>query len=220
MFRGKYIDGGDFTPSLKLTAGDVVVIKGVLTTYNDTYEVTAGSSIVTINGTKEPETVEIDPNAKGTENNPYTAGEVMALTTLPVYEVYVSGTVVTKVSGSDQYKNADYYISDDGTENNQLKVFRGKWLGGANFTSAQTLNAGDKVVVKGTLTDYTNKSGVTTREFAQGSQIVSLNGTTTAISSIKSNTVDNAAIYNLAGQRVSKTYKGMVIKNGKKYIAR
>lgn len=220
VFRGKYIDGGDFTPSLKLTAGDVVVIKGVLTTYNDTYEVTAGSSIVTINGTKDPETVEIDPNAKGTENNPYTAGEVMALTTLPVYEVYVSGTVVTTVSGSDQYKNADYYISDDGTENNQLKVFRGKWLGGANFTSAQTLNAGDKVVVKGTLTDYTNKSGVTTREFAQGNQIVSLNGTTTAISSIKSNTVDNAAIYNLAGQRVSKTYKGMVIKNGKKYIAR
>lgn len=220
VYRGKYIDGGNFTPSLKLTAGDVVVIKGVLTTYNDTYEVTAGSSIVTINGTKDPETVEIDPNAKGTENNPYTAGEVMALTTLPVYEVYVSGTVVTTVSGSDQYKNADYYISDDGTENNQLKVFRGKWLGGANFTSAQTLNAGDKVVVKGTLTDYTNKSGVTTREFAQGSQIVSLNGTTTAISSIKSNTVDNATIYNLAGQRVSKTYKGMVIKNGKKYIAR
>ena len=220
VFHGKYIDGGDFTSSLKLTAGDVVVVKGILKTYNNAYELAAGSSIVTINGTKDPETVEIDPNAKGTENNPYTAGEVMALTTLPVYEVYVSGTVVTKVSGSDQYKNADYYISDDGTENNQLKVFRGKWLGGANFTSAQTLNAGDKVVVKGTLTDYTNKSGVTTREFAQGSQIVSLNGTTTAISSIKSNTVDNAAIYNLAGQRVSKTYKGMVIKNGKKYIAR
>lgn len=93
-------------------------------------------------------------------------------------------------------------------------------LGGADFTSAQTLNAGDKVVVKGTLTDYTNKSGVTTREFTTGSQIVSLNGTTTAISSIKSNTVDNAAIYNLAGQRVSKTFKGLVIKNGKKYIAR
>jgi hypothetical protein len=220
VFRGKYIDGGDFTSNLKLTAGDVVVIKGVLTTYNNAYEVAAGSSIVTINGTKDPETVEINPNAKGTENNPYTAGEVMALTTLPVYEVYVSGTVVTTVSGSDQYKNADYYISDNGTENNQLKVFRGKWLGGANFTSAQTLNAGDKVVVKGTLTDYTNKSGVTTREFAQGSQIVSLNGTTTAISSIKSNTVDNAAIYNLAGQRVSKAYKGVVIKNGKKYIVR
>lgn len=33
-------------------------------------------------------------------------------------------------------------------------------------------------------------------------------------------TVANDAIYNLAGQRVSKTYKGMVIKNGKKYIAR
>ena len=26
------------------------------------------------------------------------------------------------------------------------------------------------------------------------------------------------AMYNLAGQRVSKTYKGIVVKNGKKYI--
>ena len=28
------------------------------------------------------------------------------------------------------------------------------------------------------------------------------------------------AIYNLAGQRVSKEYKGIVIKNGAKYIAK
>ena len=28
------------------------------------------------------------------------------------------------------------------------------------------------------------------------------------------------AIYNLAGQRVSKAYKGVVVKNGRKYIAR
>ena len=30
----------------------------------------------------------------------------------------------------------------------------------------------------------------------------------------------NGAIYNLAGQRVSKDYKGIVIKNGAKYIAK
>ena len=30
----------------------------------------------------------------------------------------------------------------------------------------------------------------------------------------------NGAIYNIAGQRVDKSYKGIVIKNGKKYIAK
>lgn len=40
----------------------------------------------------------------------------------------------------------------------------------------------------------------------------------TAIKSIKSATVDSDAIYNLAGQRVDASYKGVVIKNGQKYI--
>ena len=31
---------------------------------------------------------------------------------------------------------------------------------------------------------------------------------------------DNAPMYNLAGQRVDKTYKGVVIQNGKKFIKR
>ena len=31
---------------------------------------------------------------------------------------------------------------------------------------------------------------------------------------------NNGAIYNLAGQRVSKDYKGIVVKNGKKYIVK
>ena len=35
-----------------------------------------------------------------------------------------------------------------------------------------------------------------------------------------SDQVSNNVIYNLAGQRVSKEYKGIVIKNGAKYIAK
>ena len=30
----------------------------------------------------------------------------------------------------------------------------------------------------------------------------------------------SSAVYNLAGQRVSKTYKGIVVKEGKKYIVK
>ena len=45
-----------------------------------------------------------------------------------------------------------------------------------------------------------------------------LNGNPTAISTVKAAVENNAAIYNVAGQQVSKDYKGLVIKNGKKMI--
>ena len=40
----------------------------------------------------------------------------------------------------------------------------------------------------------------------------------TGINTIKANTDVNAPVYNLAGQQVEKSYKGLVIKNGKKVI--
>ena len=43
-------------------------------------------------------------------------------------------------------------------------------------------------------------------------------GTSTGISSIEATSAQNGKIYNLAGQQVSDSYKGLVIKNGKKYV--
>jgi hypothetical protein len=43
---------------------------------------------------------------------------------------------------------------------------------------------------------------------------------TDGISTIVANKKSSAATYNLAGQRVAKTYKGIVVKDGKKYIAK
>ena len=46
-------------------------------------------------------------------------------------------------------------------------------------------------------------------------------GTDTGINSIvKGKTNSSAVIYNLAGQRVSGDYKGIVVKEGKKYLAK
>lgn len=41
---------------------------------------------------------------------------------------------------------------------------------------------------------------------------------TTGISTVKAATENNSAIFNVAGQQVSKNYKGLVIKNGKKFV--
>lgn len=43
-------------------------------------------------------------------------------------------------------------------------------------------------------------------------------GNATAIQKIENNTEDADAIYNLSGQKVNASYKGVVIKNGKKYV--
>ena len=42
----------------------------------------------------------------------------------------------------------------------------------------------------------------------------------TGVTKVQVNAVDNNAIYNLAGQKVNDTYKGIVIKNGKKIVIR
>ena len=81
-------------------------------------------------------------------------------------EVYVSGTIV-----SVKEIDATYLISDDGTTNGQLTVYRGYALGNKKFTASDKLNAGDKVVVYGKLVNFKG-----TKEFTQGNYIYSLNG--------------------------------------------
>ena len=68
-----------------------------------------------------------------------------------------------------KYGNAEYYISDDGKTTNQLQVFRGFYLDGAKFTSADQIKVGQKVTILGKLTSYNNAAEVNT-----GSKIISI----------------------------------------------
>ena len=61
----------------------------------------------------------------------------------------MAGIISSVKEVSPQYGNATYYISDDGKTDNQFYIFRGKYLEGADFTSADQIKVGDKVVVKG-----------------------------------------------------------------------
>ena len=85
-------------------------------------------------------------------------------------EYYISGTISQIESVSTQYGNANYFISDDGTTANQLKVFRGKYLNGNKFTAANQISEGKKVVIQGKLTLYNG-----TPQVAKDSKIISIN---------------------------------------------
>ena len=165
VFRGKYLNGEKFTSEDQLKVGDEVVILGKLTTFNDDPQVGTGSKLVSVNG----QTGMIP----GTEALPYTPSQALEVIANgendPDAEVYIKGKVSQIKEVSAQFGNATYWISDDGSTDNQLYVFRGKYLNGEEFTSEDQLKVGDEVVILGKLTTYNGDPQVNT-----GSKIVSL----------------------------------------------
>ena len=129
-------------------------------------------------------------------------------------EVYVKGIITSVGTLNTKYNSLSYNISDNGEATNELEVYSGKYFGGEGFTSADQLKAGDVVIIKGKLKKFNNKY-----ELDMNNQLYSLNGQTTNINNITTDaTLENAPAYNLAGQKVGKAYKGVVIKAGKKFI--
>lgn len=117
------------------------------------------------------------------------------------------------------YGNVNFDMADT-TDGECLTVFRAKDFNGASFTE-ETINRikeGDVVVVKGKLQKYV-KDGVTTPEIASGGILVSVNDGS-GVSAITVSKAFEDAIYNIAGQKVDKSYKGLVIMNGRKYVSK
>lgn len=178
---------------------------------NDEYEAAKVSYELTV---KAASTV----NIKNTPETAYTVAKAFELIEAGEgldANVYVKGKIsAIKEVQTTQYFNATYNISDNGTtEGQQLVVFRGKYLGGANFTEEEQINIGDEVIVYGQLVDFNG-----TYEVNTNNQIYSINGKTAGVQNITVEQNVNAPAFNLAGQRVNAAYKGIVVKNGKKFL--
>lgn len=167
VYRGYYLNGDKFTSTDQLKVGDEVVILGKLTTFYDDPQVGTGSKLVSVNG----QTGMIP----GTEALPYTPSQALQVIASgendPEADVYIKGKVSQIKEVSPGFGNATYWISDDGSTDNQLYVFRGKYLNGEKFTSEDQLKVGDEVVILGKLTTFNDDPQVNT-----GSSIVSING--------------------------------------------
>lgn len=125
---------------------------------SDTYELTV---------------TDIDPNAPGTKNNPYTVAQARAAIDAGkgMTGVYAKGIVSEIVTAyNSQYGNITYNISADGsTTSDQLQAYRGKSYNGDGFTSADDIQVGDEVVIYGNLKKYN-----LIYEFDADNQLVSL----------------------------------------------
>lgn len=160
--------------------GKAIKVKGVL----ENQYAQAGVNCSGALGTFEIEGVETGgdgtPSGDGTLANPfncaganeYTSG--LAADTESPNNVYIKGKVVSIKEEFGSYGNASFYISDDGTANNQFYVFRCLYLGNKKWTSGDTqIKVGDEVVICGKVVNY---KGNTPETVTNKAYIYSLNG--------------------------------------------
>jgi len=154
--------------------------------------------------------VEFVDNPKGTLTNPYSPTEIIAVMSAGTAiedNVYIKGIVsqTTKYNFGTTYNNASFWISDDGTYNDDLskdfEAYSVYWLGGTveNPTPAADIKGnfeiGDEVVLYGKVTAFT-KDGKTTYETEKGkAKIYSINKTTTDANGLGNKTYP----FNIAG---------------------
>ena len=208
----------EFTLEASTTINLVVMNPKSNKTYTATDAIIDDFSLTTTNGGIDG-TVAPPVDITNTPETAYTVAEAFELIEAGQglnAKVYVKGKIsaITEVE-TTQYFNATYNISDNGTtEGQQLIVYHGKYMGGANFESDDQIIIGDEVIVYGQLVNFKGKY-----EINSNNQIYSINGVTAGVQNItvEQNNV-NAPAFNLAGQRVNAAYKGIVVKNGKKFL--
>lgn len=117
-----------------------------------------------------------DPKGTGTKEDPFNIAAVNKYIKdggAADVEVYVKGKVSELVEFKDQYGSINYYISEDGTTNNQFYVYGGLGLGKNKFTKLDELKVGDEVIICGKVKNFSG-----TYEFDYNNYIYSLNGKT------------------------------------------
>ena len=124
-----------------------------------------------------------DPNQKGSESNPYTVAEAIALIkagTAPSTAVCVKGKITVVTFFNETYSSLSYNIADEGSSD-VIEVYSGKGKDGANFSSKDDLKVGQTVVVKGIVKAFTKNDGTIVNEIDKNSTIISIEnaGTTT-----------------------------------------
>lgn len=220
IYAGLGLNGIDPENDSYLGVGDEVIVKGVIKKYNSTYEMDKNNYIVQLVKAEKPAV-----SIKNTPETAYTVARAFELVDAGEdldSKVYVKGIISTiNEVDTGNYGNATYFISDDGTTTKEFEVYRGYSVANNKFTREDEIKVGDVVIVYGKITLFHE-----TYEFTSGSYIYSLNGSTSAIQTIKEEkelVIDPKveAVYNICGKRVFDiSKKGIYIVNGKKYVVR
>lgn len=187
VYRAKGLNNQNIKSEDDVQVGDTVIVYGNVVNYRGNTPETVqgkayiywqkrGDKVLDGSGTDTPDTPS-EPKGDGTLENPYNLAAIWAL-----YEngnpegtsVHVKG-IISQVKSLDvsKWERAQYFISDDGTENGQFQIYNGYYLNGQPFTANDQIKVGDEVIVYGELSSYNG-----TPQIGQNSKIVSINGET------------------------------------------
>lgn len=111
-------------------------------------------------------------------DDPYTIEEAIAKcieigSTSDGVIYYARGYISSIKEVSTSYGNATFNISDDGSNDNALTVYRSKWLENASFTAENQIGVGDEVIIRGKLVNFTRDNVSYTPEFSGDVYVVS-----------------------------------------------
>lgn len=202
VYRAKYLGNKNFTSKdTQIKVGDEVIVYGNVVLYGSSapvYETSQGNAyLYSLNGVTGSATPGGDPKGNGSKDDPFNVAaalkvvEGLSWTSNDSYEkvgpFYVKGKVSQfgkdRDTGEDQtytqsgtYGNATFYISDDGTTDNEFYCYRILYLGNKKFVAGETdVKVGDEVIIYGELMNYRKN----TPETVQGTAyLYSLNGET------------------------------------------
>lgn len=147
------------------------------TEYNASFELNATTTVkaIAVKGSDVSDVAEKTFTKVTVMTVPEAKAAIDAAGSTPIENQYVTGIISQIDSYNSTYHSIQYWISADGTTTDQLEVYSGKGLNGADFAGISDLSLGDEVIVKGTLKKYSS-----TYEFDMNSQIVQLNRTIAA----------------------------------------
>ena len=137
-------DGSDPVSSTTATTSDKNSV---------TFDLTATTTVkaVTLDANAKMSSAVEQTFTKLDESNAISVAD--ALTTADGTTVLVKGIVTRTDAYNSKYTNLNYYLADAAADN-ELEVYRGMGLKGADITSADDIARGDEVFVYGTLKTY------------------------------------------------------------------
>ena len=192
IYRSLYFNGEKYTEGTDIKVGDEVIVYGALMNYKGTTpETVAGENwLYSLNGKTDGSGDTPPAGGDGTVTNPYSVPEAINLvkdltwTSNTDYQktdkVYLKGKI-SRIGNkgtygeSGTYGNASYWISADGTENEEFQIYRSLYFNGEKYTEGTDIKVGDEVVVYGALMNY---KGNTPETVAGENWLYSLNGKT------------------------------------------
>ncbi|MBP5278605.1 MAG: hypothetical protein J6Z18_09010 [Prevotella sp.] len=192
VYRALYLGNREYTTGADLLKeGDEVILYGKVTNYQGNTPETSQKEcfLYSLNGKSEGGGggggTEGVAKGSGTLEDPYNAvaatneANKLENSTAGDKDVYIKGKIVSiKEEFSTTHGNSSFYISDDGTANNQFYVYRTLYFGNKLYESGELPKVGDEVVICGKLYKYVSNGTVTPETQQNQSYIYSLNGKT------------------------------------------